>query len=261
MFKNINMNEKIINVLDRIKNNNKFNDYQSLVPFIEYTLQQKCNNSGVYPPIDNINIPELNLDTPTKIFIIGNSNSKELLDIMVKYYLYIYKYVTRPSINNKSRVISLHDTIYNMMGGADPPGKKGKGKKVKVPPTLADIRLLTNELEHAKSVINIAYDNISKLKNESKELIQQFANATRAKDELNKKLNIIRDKDSKNNTTIDDNYKTDLLNYDNIPSPYTQESIIGSIKKLKDTYNSLNTLLKEVSNNIKTIKTSSKKGK
>ena len=157
MFKNINMNEKIINVLDRIKNNNKFNDYQSLVPFIEYTLQQKCNNSGVYPPIDNIDIPELNLDTPTKIFIIGNSNSKELLDIMVKYYLYIYKYVTRPSINNKSRVISLHDTIYNMMGGKP-------AKKVKVLPTLADIRLLTNELEHAKSVINIAYDNISKLK-------------------------------------------------------------------------------------------------
>lgn len=254
MFKNINMNEKIINVLDRIKNNNKFNDYQSLVPFIEYTLQQKCNNSGVYPPIDNIDIPELNLDTPTKIFIIDNSNSKELLDIMVKYYLYIYKYVTRPSINNKSRVISLHDTIYNMMGGM--PVKKGKVKK-SILTHKQSISLRTN-IKDAETIINIAHDNISELNKLSKSLKQEFTNAVRAKDKLNNQLNIIRDKEINIKNRIDIDINSDLLiNDDN------KKTIVSDILILKNKYDSLNTLLKEVSDNIKAtnLSSSSKKRK
>jgi hypothetical protein len=142
-----NKNLEYIKVLNRMKNNPKFNDYKPLLPFIEDILHRRFNYNDSDDSDDSdsdsdsecsesseidLGIPKIMLDKPETIYIIqANNMDKKLLNTMTKYYLFVYKYVTKPDPDNyyKNMVGNLHNKIFYMTGGKG--SGRGGGKKRK----------------------------------------------------------------------------------------------------------------------------------
>ena len=111
-------------IINKMINDNRFNDYQTLIKYIEYTLMLSLYG------IDNNNldeedyIPDIIIDNEEYPVYLIYSNDH--VKTYAKYYLSLYKFISKPKEKYKKMLMKYHNRIEMLGGGTK--GKKGSKK-------------------------------------------------------------------------------------------------------------------------------------